>query len=56
MTATVIKLIPLVTVVIIYAYWIYALVTFNHNERPCDGECECCPFPSEGCEWKRKGV
>lgn len=54
MTAAIIKLTLLVVGVIICVYWIYSLVTFNYDESPCDGDCESCPFPSDGCEWKKK--
>lgn len=34
--------------------WIYALVHYDPTKKPCDGDCESCPFPSEGCSWKDK--
>lgn len=46
------NLIPIIAGAIVCAYWIYALVTYDPNECPCDGDCENCMFTSDGCRWK----
>lgn len=38
----------------VFAYWIHALIHYDPEERPCDGDCESCPFPSDGCRWKKE--
>lgn len=55
MVLAMIRLFPLAIGALVFVYWIYALMTYDPNTRPCDGNCESCMFPSVGCEWKRKG-
>lgn len=54
MAAALFRLIPLAAGVAIFIYWIYCLVRYNPDMKPCDGDCESCPFPSTGCNWKDK--
>lgn len=55
MVLAMIRLFPLAIGALVFVYWIYALMTYDPNTRPCDGNCESCMFPSVGCEWKGKG-
>lgn len=50
----VMRLILLGLCVAAIVYWVYALTHYNPEERPCDEDCESCPFPTEGCSWKTK--
>lgn len=52
MMAALFRLVPLAVGIVFCIIWVYALVTYDPKERPCDKDCESCPFPPEGCEWK----
>ena len=54
MGAAILGLILLAAGLAAYAYWIFALTRYDPKERHCDGNCESCPFPPDGCSEKGK--
>lgn len=55
MLLAIIRLLPLALGITCCVLWIHALVNYDPDVKPCDGDCEKCMFPSAYCEWKEKG-
>ena len=55
MLLAIIRLLPLALRITCCVLWIHALVNYDPDVKPCDGDCEKCMFPSAYCEWKEKG-